>query len=148
VSARYRTVHFAADRHPGAYDRRMWSVDRLHPSERGHRVVAHAYAVMLRERGFPVAQLPGLEPDGPCPTRRAQAWWLATEGTLWVAHRATDLVPDLSRLAAVDWWYRVRGLAAELDERVEYDVAAALAALGPQTPPTGPLAAPSARSSP
>src|SRR5204863_2766429 len=36
VAARYGTVHFDAAGHPLAYDRRMWSVGRLHPSERGH----------------------------------------------------------------------------------------------------------------
>ena len=44
VAARYGSVHFDAAGHPQTYDRRMWSIDRLHPSERGHRLVAHSYA--------------------------------------------------------------------------------------------------------
>jgi hypothetical protein len=35
VAARHGTLHFDAANHREVYDRRNWSVDRLHPSERG-----------------------------------------------------------------------------------------------------------------
>jgi hypothetical protein len=82
ISDRYRTVHFDAYHHPSTADHRMWSVDRLHPSDRGHRLVAHSFAVLLRERGVPVEQLPALARDGREPNLAAQAWWLAT-GSAW-----------------------------------------------------------------
>jgi lysophospholipase L1-like esterase len=128
LAVRYRTVHFNADGNPSVYDRRMWSVDRLHPAERGHRLIAHAYATSLIDRGFPVRSVPGLEPSNPDPTRLAQLWWLATRGSRWIADRATDLVPDLTRLAALEYWYRLRGLSTMLDHHLERDVVAALTA--------------------
>ncbi len=32
---------------PGAYDPAAWSVDRLHPSERGHRMLAAGFVILL-----------------------------------------------------------------------------------------------------
>ena len=32
---------------PAIYDKRMWGVDRLHPSERGHRLLARLFALSL-----------------------------------------------------------------------------------------------------
>ncbi len=44
---------------PGAYDTAAWSVDRLHPSECGHRVLASGFAGLLAGAGvavpYPVA---------------------------------------------------------------------------------------------
>src|SRR5262249_31845787 len=51
VAAQYGTVHFDAAGHPETYDRRMWSVDRLHPSERGHRLLAAGFGRMLANTG-------------------------------------------------------------------------------------------------
>jgi lysophospholipase L1-like esterase len=123
VAARYGTVHFDAARHPQTYDRRMWSVDRLHPSERGHRLVAHSYAALL---GVPA---PALEPSGDPPTRRAKLGWLATKGTRWVVDRSTDLVPYLVTMAAAEWWYGLRGVGYRLDAAAARETTAALAAL-------------------
>ncbi|TMM32577.1 MAG: hypothetical protein E6F99_26985 [Actinobacteria bacterium] len=137
VAARYGSVHFDAAGHPQTYDRRMWSVDRLHPSERGHRLVAHSYAALLGVPG------PGLEPDGLPPTRRAKLGWLATKGTRWVVDRSTDLVPYLVAMAAAEWWYGLRGTGYRLDEAAARETAAALRALtgparlGPQPEPLG-----------
>ena len=122
VAARYGTVHFDAAGHPLAYDRRMWSVDRLHPSERGHRLVACAYAALLGVPG------PSPEPSGRAPTRRAQLGWLATKGTRWVLDRSTDLVPYLVGMATVEWWYGLRRVGYRLDEAAARETAAALAA--------------------
>ena len=131
------SVHFDAAGHPQTYDRRMWSVDRLHPSERGHRLVAHSYAALLGVPG------PGLEPDGLPPTRRAKLGWLATKGTRWVVDRSTDLVPYLVAMAAAEWWYGLRGTGYRLDEAAARETTAALRALtgparlGPQPEPLG-----------
>lgn len=100
LAERFATVHFDAAAHPATYDRRMWSVDRLHPSERGHRFIATEFFDRLAERRFPVGERPGTEPTSPAPTRRAQLGWLATKGTRWVVDRSTDLIPGLLLLAA------------------------------------------------
>ena len=142
VAARYRTVHVDLTRLPDTYDRRMWSVDRLHPSERGHRLLARRFADALADRGFQVATPPGLRPDNPEPTRRAQARWMATEGTRWIAHRCTDLLPELARMAAAEWWHARRGTASRLDDRLSGELADALSRLAHPVglAGTGPLA--------
>jgi hypothetical protein len=112
--------------HPGTYDRRMWSVDRLHPSERGHRLIAYSYAEML---GIPETGRPDLEPINRPPSRRAQLGWLATKGTRWVADRSTDLVPYLAGMAFAEWWYGLRGMKDELDTRAERETVVALSSL-------------------
>jgi lysophospholipase L1-like esterase len=100
LAVRFDTVHFDAVAHPATYDSRMWSVDRLHPSERGHRFIATEFFDRLAARGFPVGQRPGTEPTQPAPTRREQLAWLATKGTRWLLDRSTDLLPGLLLLAA------------------------------------------------
>jgi lysophospholipase L1-like esterase len=126
VAQRFGTVHFDAVGHPQTYDRRMWSVDRLHPSERGHRLVAHAYATLL---GIPEEQRPSLEPSSQPPTRRAQIGWMATKGTQWVYDRSRDLVPYLISMAVAEWWFGLRGIADRLEALAARETAAALAAL-------------------
>ncbi|OLB77459.1 MAG: hypothetical protein AUI14_16115 [Actinobacteria bacterium 13_2_20CM_2_71_6] len=126
VSARFGTVHFDVVGHPETYDRRMWSVDRLHPSERGHRLVAHSYAALL---DVAPALRPAREPSSPAPTRRAQMGWMATKGTRWVWDRSRDLVPYLMGMAAAEWWYGLRGFADRLDASVARETTVALNAL-------------------
>jgi lysophospholipase L1-like esterase len=123
VALRFGTLHFDAANHPATYDRRMWSVDRLHPSERGHRLVARGYAALL---GLPSPRWPGEEPTSPVPTRRAQVGWLATKGTRWMVDRSTDLVPYLAGMAIAEWWYGLRGVAGRLDAALERETQAAL----------------------
>ena len=117
IAARHGTLHFDAAGHPGVYDSRMWSVDRLHPSERGHRLLAGSFhdllcgaalrraapgGVGLGWAEFVVGSRPGGEPENPPPTRAAQLRWLATKGTGWLVARSTDLVPALAWLATVE----------------------------------------------
>ena len=99
VAARHSTLHFDAAGDPATYERRNWSVDRLHPNERGHRVIAGRFHDLLAASGFPVGPAPGQEPTSPPPTRLAEIGWMATKGTLWVLRRSTDLVPALVALA-------------------------------------------------
>jgi lysophospholipase L1-like esterase len=99
VAARFGTLHYDAAGDDVVYDRRMWAVDRLHPSERGHRLIACRYHDALAAAGFPIGPGPDSEPSNPPPTRVAQFGWMATKGTGWVLRRSTDLVPALLALA-------------------------------------------------
>jgi lysophospholipase L1-like esterase len=108
ISATYGTLHFDASGDPGTYERRNWSVDRLHPNERGHRLIARRFHALLEESGFPVAPAPDQEPTSPPPTRREEIYWMATKGTAWVLKRSTDLVPALLALAVREWFTTVR----------------------------------------
>jgi lysophospholipase L1-like esterase len=143
LAGRFGTLHFDAAGHPATYDPRMWSIDRLHPSERGHRMVAGAYHDLLAAYGVGTGPRPDPEPTAPPPTRRAQLHWMATKGTRWVLDRSTDLVPYLLRMALTELLGRTRDeaeddepfrLAACLDPTDAFDPMDALEptdALGP-----------------
>jgi hypothetical protein len=103
VARRHGTVHLDAARDPATYERRYWSVDRLHPNERGHRLIACRFHGLLAASGYPVGVGPEPEPSSPQPTRLAQAGWMATKGTAWLFRRSRDLVPALAALAVREW---------------------------------------------
>lgn len=119
VAARHDTVHFDAAGNPGSYDRRMWSVDRLHPSERGHRFLACSFYDLLNAR---LGAAPGTRPDpapsSPPPTPAAQAWWMATQGTRWMIRRSRDLLPGLLGLAYAELRSPGVGSGLPLPDRV------------------------------
>jgi len=103
VAERFGTLHFDAAGDEVVYDPRMWAVDRLHPSERGHRHIARRFHELLAAAGYPVGAEPDAEPGNPPPTRVAEIAWLATKGTAWVMRRSTDLVPSLLGMALAEW---------------------------------------------
>ncbi len=99
VAERFGTLHFDAAGDTEVYDPRMWAVDRLHPSERGHRLIARRFHHQLAAAGHPVGPAPDPEPQNPPPSRLAEIAWMATKGTAWVVRRSTDLVPSLLAMA-------------------------------------------------
>jgi lysophospholipase L1-like esterase len=112
VAGRFGTVHFDAASDQETYERSMWSVDRLHPSERGHRLIACRFHDQLAAAGHPVGPRPDSEPTSPAPTRHQELAWMATKGTAWVLRRCTDLVPYLLAMAVKEWWSSVRAQPA------------------------------------
>jgi lysophospholipase L1-like esterase len=104
VAEQFGTLHFDAAADLATCDRRMWSADRLHPSERGHRYIAGRFHDQLAARRIPLGPRPGVEPTSPPPTRLDTAAWMATKGTAWVLRRCTDLVPYLLFMALREYW--------------------------------------------
>jgi lysophospholipase L1-like esterase len=119
LAERFGTLHFDAASDEEAYDPRMWAVDRLHPSERGHRLIARRFHALLGEAGVPVGEEPAAEPINQPPNKAEQFAWMATKGTAWVARRSTDLVPNLLALAYAEW----RSGEADLEASPEPDLA-------------------------
>ncbi|MEU8786387.1 SGNH/GDSL hydrolase family protein [Streptomyces sp. NPDC048637] len=130
VSTRYQGVHLHLADHPWVADRASWSVDRLHPSERGHRLLARGFHTALAATGLPVGPPPALTLDGPAPTRAGSALWMATRGTRWVADRCTDLLPGLLGLALQECRHGLAGSGRLLDAAADRATSSALAALG------------------
>lgn len=112
IAERFGTLHFDAAGDACAYDPQMWAVDRLHPSERGHRHIARRFHALLAAAGHPVGPPPGAEPMNEPPSKAEQFAWMATKGTVWVMRRSTDLVPNLISMA-FDEWRAGRSLPAE-----------------------------------
>ncbi|MEU3284564.1 SGNH/GDSL hydrolase family protein [Streptomyces longwoodensis] len=129
LSERYDAVHLHAAEGAWVTDRALWSADRLHPGERGHRHLALRFHALLAEAGLAHGAAPSAEPEFPVPTRSASLRWLATAGTGWVVRRCTDLLPNLLTLAADEVRHRARGTSAHLDLRASAAVSAALAAV-------------------
>jgi lysophospholipase L1-like esterase len=84
-------VDLAAE--PAIYQRRYWSIDRLHPSELGHRHLAAEFARQLDGLGYDLAAPEPATPGMNRPHIWGDARWLATEGVPWLARRAQDLAP-------------------------------------------------------
>ncbi|HEX3588314.1 MAG TPA: SGNH/GDSL hydrolase family protein [Pseudonocardiaceae bacterium] len=100
VALRYGVGVVDLDRLPGTYLPHAWSVDRLHPSEWGHRMLAGAIADRLAEAG---AHVPG-EVSARCggsayirPLDRVL--WMIVKGLPWVFRRGADLIPYLLQAA-------------------------------------------------
>ncbi|WP_436842678.1 SGNH/GDSL hydrolase family protein [Streptomyces flaveolus] len=137
LSERYGAVHPHAADDGWISDRSLWSADRLHSGECGHRLLAVRCHALLAETGHATGEPPSPEPEFPAPARAARLWWLATAGTGWVLRRCDDLLPRLLRLAADELHQRARGTGTHLDLRASAAVSAALAAL-PRPPPRRP----------
>ncbi|MET7693640.1 SGNH/GDSL hydrolase family protein [Streptomyces sp. NPDC005483] len=135
LSERYGAVHLHAAEGGWTTERAMWSSDRLHPGERGHRQLAVRFHELLAERGIATGVAPSAEPEFPVPARSASLRWLATAGTGWVVRRCTDLLPQLVTLAADEMRHRARGTSGRLDLRAAHAVSMALAALSVQERP-------------
>ncbi|MEU6356109.1 SGNH/GDSL hydrolase family protein [Streptomyces sp. NPDC047072] len=129
LSERYGAVHLHASEGAWLTDRAMWSADRLHPGERGHRQLAVRFHALLASRGLADGVAPSVEPEFPVPTKSASLWWLATAGTGWVVRRCGDLLPQLLSLAVDEMRHRARGTSAWLDLRAAHAVSAALASV-------------------
>ena len=86
--------------YPEVYRRDFWSVDRLHPGERGHRRVARAFADELARSGLRIDVPPDLHCDeDKAPTKWADAVWMVREGVPWLSRRAHDLTPWAAKMA-------------------------------------------------
>jgi lysophospholipase L1-like esterase len=87
VHERYGGVQLDLSAIPEVYEPRSWSADRLHPSERGHRLLAAHFAAGLQERGlsFPT---PSLDCTGPAEEHRGDARWALSQVVPWLGRRA------------------------------------------------------------
>lgn len=75
-------------------DAELWSVDRLHPSELGHRRLAGEFAAAAARAGFEIVEPVSEQCAGGVPqTRAMRAWWMVSEGIPWFARRGKDLLP-------------------------------------------------------
>jgi lysophospholipase L1-like esterase len=89
---------------PGGYEPAAWAIDRLHPSELGHRILATGLAALLVHAGFAVPVPVSLQCGGGREvTALHRAAWLVFKGVPWLVRRGRDLGPVI-----------VQGLVGEL----------------------------------
>ncbi|MGW4063922.1 SGNH/GDSL hydrolase family protein [Amycolatopsis sp. NPDC004747] len=93
------------ERLPGAYDLASWSVDRLHPSELGHRMLAAGFTGLLADAGFAVPEPVSLTCSGGVePSTAGHVGWLVLKGIPWLWRRGREFLP----YAAVIMWNSFR----------------------------------------
>lgn len=81
---------------PNAYDRGYWSVDRLHPSELGYRMLARGLAERFVDAGVAVPDEISPHCSGGIRTSTAQhVGWLLFKGVPWLCRRGKDLIPHV-----------------------------------------------------
>jgi lysophospholipase L1-like esterase len=79
---------------PDIYSPAAWAIDRLHPSELGHRMLARAIALRLAEMGATVPGEVALDCAGGRAASRLAHWgWLVFKGVPWLCRRGRDLIP-------------------------------------------------------
>jgi lysophospholipase L1-like esterase len=79
---------------PHAYERAYWSVDRLHPSELGYRMLARGLAERFLDAGVAVPDEISPHCSGGVPISTAKhVGWLVFKGIPWLCRRGRDLVP-------------------------------------------------------
>src|SRR5438270_922811 len=69
---------------PGIYRGTAWSVDRLHPSELGHRTLANAFAGLIADAGIAVGEVSLTCGGGLVVTRTQRVAWLIAKGIPWL----------------------------------------------------------------
>ncbi len=110
VVARHGALCLDLDSLPGAYDLASWSVDRLHPSERGHRMLARGFGALLADAGAAIPHPVSPECGG---GRRVTAahhvGWLVLRGTPWMLSRGRDLLPHAAGIVLRDLCSRPGG---------------------------------------
>jgi lysophospholipase L1-like esterase len=85
---------------PGTYLPHAWSVDRLHPSEWGHRMLARALADCLATGGVLVPdEVSDRCAGGVVINRLDHILWLIVKGLPWLVRRGADLLPYLIEAA-------------------------------------------------
>ena len=92
---------------PGACDPAAWSVDRLHPSELGHRMLASGFADLLAGAGIAVPHPVDLTCSGGRQLTSAHhVGWLVCHGVPWLVRRGRDLLPHAAGLMLRDLFGR------------------------------------------
>jgi lysophospholipase L1-like esterase len=74
-----------------ADERRMWHVDRMHPSALGHQLIAD---LVRRKLALPRRSAKKI-PTSINVSKKFELYWLVTNGAKWFAKRSIDLVPAL-----------------------------------------------------
>ncbi len=88
----------------GIYERKVWHVDRMHPSKYGHQLLARNFRELLSNRWdiSPIA----LEPVAPKPKTESIKWMLRN-GTPWFLKRSVDLLPAAIFLIGCEYFRRI-----------------------------------------
>jgi lysophospholipase L1-like esterase len=85
---------------PDVHNLRNWHIDRMHPGERGHKILAREVAIQLQRRGWSLT----IPEEGEVLKKEkpVQIKWLIANGVPWFLKRSVDLLPVVLVLAIIE----------------------------------------------
>jgi len=82
------------------YDRKVWHIDRMHPSKFGHQLMAHHFRELLIRKNWNIA--PIAFEETPVKSKKDSVMWMLRNGTPWFFKRSFDLFPAAIILMTIE----------------------------------------------
>jgi len=84
----------------GIYERKVWHIDRMHPSKYGHQLMASHFRELLVKRNWQIApiQIDSIKTA----SKATSIKWMLRNGTPWFLKRSVDLLPAALFLMAAE----------------------------------------------
>ena len=84
----------------GIYERKVWHIDRMHPSKYGHQLMATHFRELLVKRNWQIApvQIDAIKTA----SKATSIKWMLRNGTPWFLKRSVDLLPAALILMAAE----------------------------------------------
>ena len=82
------------------YERKVWHVDRMHPSKYGHQIMATHFREILLRRNWEID--PITIEETPVASKKASIMWMLRNGTPWFFKRSFDLFPAAIFLMSIE----------------------------------------------
>lgn len=101
----------------GIYERKVWHIDRMHPSKFGHQLLAQHFREILSHR-WDIAPI-NLEPIAKKPKSESIVWMLKN-GTPWFLKRSVDLLPAALYLIGCEYFRRIFRANQEIDALIYF----------------------------
>ena len=73
------------------YERKVWHIDRMHPSKYGHQIMATHFREILLRRNWKIDPI-AIE-ETPITSKKSSIIWMLRNGTPWFFKRSFDLFP-------------------------------------------------------
>jgi len=90
IAAEFGTEILRTRELEGIYERKVWHIDRMHPSKFGHQLLAHHFREILSKRW----DISPIELDPIVKKPRVESMrWMLKNGTPWFLKRSVDLLP-------------------------------------------------------
>jgi lysophospholipase L1-like esterase len=84
------------------YQRKVWHVDRMHPSKYGHQLMATHFREILLRRNWRIE--PITIEETPATSKKSKVVWMLKNGTPWFFKRSFDLFPAALLLMSVEFF--------------------------------------------
>ena len=84
------------------YERKVWHVDRMHPSKYGHQLMATHFREILLRRNWRIE--PITIEETPVTSKKSKVMWMLKNGTPWFFKRSFDLFPAAILLMSVEFF--------------------------------------------